>query len=680
MPPAADAATIDVFPGQSIESAAQSANPGDTIVVHAGTYEEQVSLNGGESNLHIVASPLRSAVVRGFSLRDCDAITIEGFEITPVTPGGVASVYMKSENHSILNNYFHDSDDFAIDPEWRQKGPREHWCKNITIRGNLIRWCRNGIRADGENLLIEGNEVDQLYNWSFNLHGVQRDADYIRSSGANNIIRNNWFHGVPPIYVPDPAPFTGTAHSDGLQWWNHGNSDAYIDNLLLEGNVFDGCVQGMLLQNRTATNEICKNVTIRNNVYMHTTASMLDLAAAKNVQIYNNVFYDGRIYGIRFLDGALDAGTTGFASRNIFHTFPQSSPYFSNSTSQPAPGEDNAGWLLEGGADNQSPPRWFMLNPQWVNPGTGNTLEEVRESFRPNNQAVIDLNAGLDFDGTLPPPPPPIPDPDPDPDPDPSGFPITLNSTSNKRLVWINIDLPETVIDPVFMELDVLDADHDEARLTLNGVHVLPLYGDNAESGNDNERSLETFAVPASALRDGLNGFFFEHLQTQGSVIYSLEMEINQDDDGDGIANGFEGSGDFDGDGIPNFLDLDSDNDGIPDSVEGIGDFDFDGRMNFVDYDSDGDTLWDADEGTGDLDGDGHPNFLDPDGDGDGVFDIIEIVLGSDPNDPLSFASVPVGRSALFVALLAGGLLGLLRRRRLRPATCPGAKRLHTHH
>ena len=33
-----------------------------------------------------------------------------------------------------------------------------------------------------------------------------------------------------------------------------------------------------------------------------------------------------------------------------------------------------------------------------------------------------------------------------------------------------------------------------------------------------------------------------------------------------------EGSGDPDGDGIPNYLDLDSNNNGIPDSVEAGGD------------------------------------------------------------------------------------------------------------
>jgi uncharacterized repeat protein (TIGR01451 family) len=123
------------------------------------------------------------------------------------------------------------------------------------------------------------------------------------------------------------------------------------------------------------------------------------------------------------------------------------------------------------------------------------------------------------------------------------------------------------------------------------------------------------------------------------------------DDDNDGLPTGDEdtdGDGnsandDSDGDGAPDYLDTDSDNDGIPDSVEGSGDTDGDtlpdrtepnqvdtdgdGRMNPNDPDDDDDLIPTADE---DLDADGNlfgddndadslPNFLDNDDDGDTV-------------------------------------------------------------
>lgn len=124
---------------------------------------------------------------------------------------------------------------------------------------------------------------------------------------------------------------------------------------------------------------------------------------------------------------------------------------------------------------------------------------------------------------------------------------------------------------------------------------------------------------------------------------------------------------DSDGDGIPNYLDLDSDNDGIPDVLENGGDdpdkdkiagispinvneygqpisygdgivitttsvlvdSDMDGIPNFIDLDSDGDMIADILECPSgvpcvDSDGDGVPDLLDLDSDNDGIFDISE--------------------------------------------------------
>jgi len=57
----------------------------------------------------------------------------------------------------------------------------------------------------------------------------------------------------------------------------------------------------------------------------------------------------------------------------------------------------------------------------------------------------------------------------------------------------------------------------------------------------------------------------------------------------------------------------DQDADGIPDNVETAHDFDGDNIPNFLDLDADGDGMSDADEGTIDRDEDGRPDYLDPD-------------------------------------------------------------------
>jgi len=117
------------------------------------------------------------------------------------------------------------------------------------------------------------------------------------------------------------------------------------------------------------------------------------------------------------------------------------------------------------------------------------------------------------------------------------------------------------------------------------------------------------------------------------------------DQDGDGISDVDEARAtnrDTDGDGMPDYLDLDSDNDSIPDAVEAGDadtntapeDADMDGIANFVDNDSDGNGIADLVEGVLDADGDGIEDFRDLDDDNDRVEDATEIV---DPSVPVDF-------------------------------------------
>ena len=116
------------------------------------------------------------------------------------------------------------------------------------------------------------------------------------------------------------------------------------------------------------------------------------------------------------------------------------------------------------------------------------------------------------------------------------------------------------------------------------------------------------------------------------SNVAQLTIVTDIDLDDDGIPNTEEGLGDTDGDGIPNYLDIDSDNDGILDVVEGgDGSLDTNGDGvidenddGFTDEDEDG--MADASEETPtpDTDGDGIPNYLDIDSDNDGIFDVVE--------------------------------------------------------
>ncbi|MFE6848769.1 thrombospondin type 3 repeat-containing protein [Streptomyces sp. NPDC057686] len=162
---------------------------------------------------------------------------------------------------------------------------------------------------------------------------------------------------------------------------------------------------------------------------------------------------------------------------------------------------------------------------------------------------------------------------------------------------------------------------------------------------------------------------------TQVGSMYWIDALVGPDTDSDGIPDATEGTGDPDGDGIPNFLDTDSDGDGIPDATEGTTDTDGDGIPNYLDTDSDGDGIPDATEGTTDTDGDGIPNYLDTDSDADGIPDATEGTGDSDgdgipnyidPIDlPIPMVDPTVGTFSLLLAAV-GGYLGL--RRKWRPS------------
>jgi gliding motility-associated-like protein len=151
---------------------------------------------------------------------------------------------------------------------------------------------------------------------------------------------------------------------------------------------------------------------------------------------------------------------------------------------------------------------------------------------------------------------------------------------------------------------------------------------------------------------------------------YTVDVTvIARDFDGDGIPDYIEGSKDTDGDGVFDFADMDSDNDGILDFTENemailAKDFDLDGKPNYKDLDSDNDGIFDIYEvdgsdpdkngiaGTGspivnvqgvpmvanggsgygeiDTDGDGEPDYKDLDSDGDGISDITEGIVDTD--------------------------------------------------
>lgn len=186
-------------------------------------------------------------------------------------------------------------------------------------------------------------------------------------------------------------------------------------------------------------------------------------------------------------------------------------------------------------------------------------------------------------------------------DADGDGIPAFLDPSGeevNGNWAWVDVngdgvnDHWDADLDGIINELD-RDSDND-------GIPDL------VESGGEDLDGDGRIDNPVDSNGDGL--FDQYDPATGGIALYNVMA-----DDGNGHTRSVF---DWDGDGIPNYLDLDSDNDGIPDVIEQGGtDVNFDGRIDMipVEYNGDGKLLVDRD-GDGFYDGVDSRNDVDNSG------------------------------------------------------------------
>jgi len=263
------AAEITVGPGQSIQSAADSASPGDMIRVQAGTYNERVDVsNSGSSGNMITFIAEGTVEMQGFYITG-DYIKVEGFNIVNA-PG--TGVYVRADN--------------------------------CIVKDNIISYVENqGVLIRGNNDLVEGNDIS---------HVIQDndDADGIRFFGDGHIIRNNHIHDLSESEA-------GGGHIDCFQTFT--GSWPPSKNILIEGNICSSvdhdtlnhqCLMASADPGESShwvfRNNVCDNygwqslliwnipyVEIYNNVFLDTVQAwaIAYSGSSEHSQIYNNIFY-----------------------------------------------------------------------------------------------------------------------------------------------------------------------------------------------------------------------------------------------------------------------------------------------------------------------------------------------------------------------------------------------------
>jgi len=217
-------------PFKTVQHAADTARPGDTVYVMAGKYDEQVKVKSGGTEgkpVAFVAMPRRSVTVRGFDLEG-SYIRVEGFEITADKPA--TAVQLRADHCEILDNYIHDmmvAVSGTVGKPSADGNTRDYSAvAHNRIAYNKVYHCEYGFILGGEDWLVENNEVSRLFMYASG--NKYDDCDYSRFFGKGCIQRYNYYHGSTRQEIK-------TAHVDCLQTFT--NNGEIAMNLLFEYNT-----------------------------------------------------------------------------------------------------------------------------------------------------------------------------------------------------------------------------------------------------------------------------------------------------------------------------------------------------------------------------------------------------------------------------------------------------------
>ncbi len=359
------------LPWLSIQKAADTVWAGDTVIVKSGMYPERINFSNGTRGapgqvITFTADPPRSVTMWGFYTKFAHYLRIEGFNITtdPSLTGWTDAngVFIASDHVEVIDNYFYNLDSAGISGE----------SVGAVVRNNRIYHCQAGLTISGSDWLVEGNEVERLYQYG------NGDCDYSRFFGDNHLIRHNYFHGTLFNEI-------GDAHVDCFQTFD--NNGEYAHHITIDGNICYDFHQGFM--GEAAYYHNMSDITFSNNIFAHGGAWGLCVYQIQNVIVVHNVFADIAYHGAGFNDGA-----TGFVWNNIFYN--AGSNYWASGGGA-VEGSNNLLFSTEGNIDPGDFPNDLVnIDPLLVDPD-GDNYHLFAES--PAIDAGMDVGITTDLDG-----------------------------------------------------------------------------------------------------------------------------------------------------------------------------------------------------------------------------------------------------------------------------------------
>jgi hypothetical protein len=301
----AGAEVTEIFAGDSFKAAFESLGPGDTLIVHEGTYSEsgnriRISAKGTQSQPIIVKGadgearplitrPASSTPQNTINIEGATYLTIQHLEIT----GNGDGINMSGGPHHITleDNEIHDID---VGINFRSS------MDSIIVRRNHI-YNTDGtaegmyVGCNNASCAVSNSIIEQ--NWIHDTRGSQGDGIEIKYGSWGNIIRDNVIHDAnyPCIlaYGVTDANIDRPNIIEGNVVWNCGQSIDVIADAIVRNNI----VIGTLETQSHSQVPIMRNVTIVNN----TVIGSMPLrgwggsSVAASLRVANNAIYGGSI-------------------------------------------------------------------------------------------------------------------------------------------------------------------------------------------------------------------------------------------------------------------------------------------------------------------------------------------------------------------------------------------------
>jgi hypothetical protein len=292
-------------PWLTLQHAADTVVPGDTVIVKPGNYGRLVIRNGGSAGEYITfraelppdrshidkvtmldpenpvnqgGNPAVNALVAGIliapvwnSVTPVTHVRIENFEITHIDPAQRSGIYIQfSEDIEVRGNFLHNLNPTRYNDNGISGGGSV-LNKRVLVEDNILfRVMGVGIVLTGEDWIVQNNKIFRGTDVRSDLHPSDEgfwksgDTDATRFFGTGHSIRYNH------IYDYFLEESYGSPHIDAFQTFSVHSETQYASHILIEYNFVQNMGGQIFISSDTEEMnggwDAVNNITLRNNV------------------------------------------------------------------------------------------------------------------------------------------------------------------------------------------------------------------------------------------------------------------------------------------------------------------------------------------------------------------------------------------------------------------------------